>query len=79
MLIVKHRPWTEIADFYCSLAAKNPAFQAMQMLVSKSVNSLTVSNCIVYRAFFEHGTLAFNSWRTTETKLRTAGSEAEEP
>ena len=48
MLIVKHRPWLEIAEFYRSLSDKHPAFYPMQKLVeqisvSKYANSLYAS------------------------------------
>jgi hypothetical protein len=44
MLIVKHKPWPEIAEFYRSLVDKQPAFYPMQKLVEQIAASKYASN-----------------------------------
>jgi hypothetical protein len=39
MLIVKSRPWTEIAELYRSLSEKHAAFRSMQNLVEQIAES----------------------------------------
>jgi hypothetical protein len=44
MIVVKHTPWLEIAEFYRSLTDKHPAFYPMQKLVEQIASSKYASS-----------------------------------
>jgi hypothetical protein len=44
IVVVKHRPWLEIAEFYRSLTDKHPAFCPMQKLVEEIASSKYASS-----------------------------------